>query len=133
MTVVLCVALLVLISVLSTACADDVYPKYLLMQQAAVMLEKTCVGELAKDSDFVYKGSRASITITCTNPSSPEQWFNDLEIKLLDANWLLRKREPNAISFCLKNEGIYLVVIPKAELQNRVVVMSYPNNLCSQK
>ena len=132
MTIVLRVALLVLVSVMSAACADDVYPKYLLMQQEAATLEKTCAGVLAKDSEFVYKGSRASITITCTKLSSPKQWINDLEIKLLDVNWLLRKRESNAITFCLKNEGIYLVVIPNAELQNRVVVMCYPNNLCAQ-
>ena len=58
MRVVLCVSL-VLGSLLSIACTDDVYPKYLRMKQQAIWLEKTCLEGLAEATVYSYKGSGA--------------------------------------------------------------------------
>lgn len=127
-------ALLLLFSLmLITACTQDVYPKYLRMKQEAVWMEKTCNEGLAKDTKYVYKGSGASIYITCLKPASLAIWVDSLESDLLKTGWRLIKRSASANVFCLKNQNIYLVVVPNSELEQRNMVMTYPNKLCAEQ
>lgn len=133
MRTVTCAFLLASSVAFLSSCARDVYPKYLRMKQESVWLEKTCSEGLASDTKYVYKGSGASIYINCLKTTALGSWVESLETDLVKSGWLLKKRTATANTFCLKNEAIYLLVIPNSDAEQRSIVLSYPSNLCAQE
>ena len=126
----LAVTILCLVTI--TSCAPDVYAKYQRMKQEAAWLEKTCIEGLAKDTEFVYKGSTAYIAVTCMKPTAIKPWIENIEILLVKADWRIQKRDAGATIFCLKNEGIRMTLVSASELENRLFLFRYPDRNCIQ-
>ena len=131
MKIKLNIALFLSAALLLTACARDVYPKYLRMKQEAVWIEKSCKEGLASETRYVYKGSGASIWITCKKPLDLRIWRGAFDEELKKGNWLLKKPDVVTEIYCLGNEGISLLVTPAKANEDRSFVLSYPTNNCS--